>query len=455
MMANMSGNWQKRVADTIDERLGLLDNPKGLKYRKTPVFTEPVGDGPKKPLTAFGITSGVGSMLIGADALGFKVVGNVEFRDYYRFRNSQNQSSLPNYFLGAFQARGIRDVPSDLLPTRIDFAAGHPECGLYSGLSHSVTKGSYRDIRGKDAGDIPLFLRLVSELQPRFFLMDDLPGSFDALPMDEYVKMLPNYDLFPEWVSNWGYGNIQKHRNRMFIVGALKSENFVFRPGEALHNLVLSDVLEGLPGFGQIANHAPVDPNYTPGRYVNMNAYGHRPTWRELEVLLAGATHAQVKYYSPEGVQKSRPGTISPKIDGFCPVLSGQFNPIHPERVSPLTIRERARIQGFPDSFVFYHDEEGPFRKVWEPYNSDGQRGIKQTGKAMPIQFCTFVAAQVKAHIDGEDFEATDTRVIKANPKVDQAKKEYCKLSGYAQQAKACSMCWQKETCEVRSSRMV
>lgn len=160
MMANMSGNWQKRVADTIDERLGLLDNPKGLKYRKTPVFTEPVGDGPKKPLTAFGITSGVGSMLIGADALGFKVVGNVEFRDYYRFRNSRNQSSLPNYFLGAFQARGLRDVPPDLLPTRIDFAAGHPECGLYSGLSHSVTKGTYRDIRGKDAGDIPLFLRL-------------------------------------------------------------------------------------------------------------------------------------------------------------------------------------------------------------------------------------------------------------------------------------------------------
>ena len=85
----------------------------------------------------------------------------------------------------------------------------------------------------------------------------------------------------------------------MFIVGALKSENFVFRPGEASHNLVLSDVLEGLPGFGQIANHATVDPNYAPGRYVNMNAYGHRPTWRELEVLLAGATHAQVKYYSP------------------------------------------------------------------------------------------------------------------------------------------------------------
>ena len=326
---------------------------------------------------------------------------------------------------------------------------------MYSGLSHSVTKGTYRDIRGKDAGDIPLFLRLVSELQPRFFLMDDLPGSFDALPMDEYVKMLPNYDLFPEWVSNWGYGNIQKHRNRMFIVGALKSENFVFRPGEAPHNLVLSDVLEGLPGFGQIANHAPVDPNYTPGRYVNMNAYGHRPTWRELETLLAGSCSGNVKYYSPEGVQKTRPGTLSPKIDGFCPVLSGQFNPIHPERVGPLTIRERARIQGFPDSFVFYHDEEGPFRKVWEPYNSDGQRGIKQTGKAMPIQFCTFVAAQVKAHIDGEDFEATDTRVIKANPKVDQAKKEYCKLSGYAQQEKACNMCWQKETCEIRSSRMV
>jgi len=445
-------NWQKRIADTIDERLGLLDNPKGLKYRKTPVFAEPVGELPRRELTAFGITSGVGSMLVGADALGFKVVGNVEFRDYYRFKNSSSQSSLPNYFTGAFQARGIRDVPKDMLPTRIDFAAGHPECGLYSRLSHSITNDSYRAMRNSDAGDIPLFLRIVSELQPRFFLMDDLPGSFEALPMAEYVKMLPNYDLFPEWISNWGYGNIQKHRNRMFIVGALKSEKFAFQPGEFQHDFVLRDALRGLPELGGIANHSPVDLDYAPGRYVNMGYYGHRPTWRELAVSMAGVGHKSIEYYSPAGVKKSRPGTLSPKIDGFCPVLSGQFNPLHPERVGPLTIRERARIQGFPDSFIFYHDEQGPFRPIWEPYNSDGQRGIKQTGKAMPIQFCTYVADQIKAHINKTEFKTTGARVIKPNPKVDKAKEEFCQLSGYADQDRACKSCWKNQDCSIRST---
>lgn len=446
-----TNTWQHRKADSDEERFGLLDNPRMVKYKRHPILQEPTSELPDmRPFTAFGITSGIGSMLVGAHQLGFKVVGNVEWRDYYRFRTGQGSSTFMDFFPGAFMARGLDDVPKNMLPGSIDFAAGHPECGRYSTLSHSVTLGTYQESRGQDVSDIPLFLKLVAELQPRFFLMDDLPDSFGPLPMWRYVEMLPDYDLFPEWISNWGYGNIQKHRNRMFIVGALKKEKFTFVPGEEEHGLVLRDSIEKYLDLkaGEIANHAFVDPAFVPGRYVNMRWYGERSNWGELaELFRQGDWGTNLKYYSPAGEQKVRPGTTNPKWDGFCPVLSGGYNPIHPLRRSPLTIRERAAIQGFPDDFMFHHDEEGPFREVWEPYNSDGQRGIKQTGKAMPLQFCTYVADQVKHHMEGRPFVTTGRRILKPNPKVTVAKEDFCRLSGYADQAAACKQCWHRASC--------
>jgi DNA (cytosine-5)-methyltransferase 1 len=448
-----SNSWQHRKADTDEERFGLLDRPTLVRYKKMPIFTEPQGELPSmRPLTALGVTSGVGSMMVGCHALGFKVVGNIEWRDYYRYRSQAGNSTFTNAFPGAFMARGLNDVPSNMMPGSIDFALGHPECGRFSSLSHSVTHGNgdYQATRGSDASDIPLFLKMIAELRPRFFLMDDLPAAFDVLPMSEYVRLLPDYDLFPEWISNWAYGNVQKYRNRMFIVGALKSENFAFVPGEEEHTLGLKDVIEDLLGIkpGELANVAEVDDAAVPGRYTHMRFYGDRCSWKELkELFQEGEWGKNLKYYAPDGTQKIRPGTNNPSWEGHCPVLSGGYNPLHPVAKRPLTIRERARIQGFPDDFVFYHDEAGPMREVWEPYSPDGQRGIKQTGKAMPIQFCTYVAAQVKAHIEKVPFESSHRRVLKPNPKVTQAKEDFCRLSGFANQRGACENCWHREAC--------
>lgn len=453
-----NNKWQHRKADTIEERFGLYDAATGLKYRSHPVFEAPVGERPASTgLIAVGLTCGIGSMLIGAQELGFTVLGNVEWRDYYRYQAGGRPSTFALNFPGGFTARGKNDVPQELLPGSIDFAAGHPECGRYSTLSHSVSKGSYKESRGEDVSDIPLFLKLVAHFQPRFFLMDDLPDSFSAFPMEEYVKLLPEYDLFPEWISNWGYGNIQKHRNRMFIVGALKKEKFAFVPGEAEHTRGVKDDILDLIGFEDlegIVNHANVDVTYAPGRYVNQDYYGHRPTWNQIRTSNRNWS-TNIPYATPEGVEKIRPGTRSPEWDGWCPVLSGGFNPLHPIRRLPFSIRERARIQGFPDSFVFNHDVEGPDRKVWEPYNSDGQRGIKQTGKAMPIQFCTYVAAQVKAHIRGEPFYSSGKRILKPNVKVDAAKREFCRLSGYSNPEGAKAACWLNEPVEFYSEKEV
>lgn len=448
----VSSSWQGRTG-SMEERFGLLDDSGLRKYKAQPVFQEPEGSLPKGKLTALGVTSGVGSMLIGAHQQGFRVLGNIEWRDYYRWRDDTGNGSFLNYFPGAWMSRGLHDVPIDLLPSeQIDFVAGHPECGLYSLLAKPlINRGTTYD--PTDVGDIPLFLKLVSLLQPRYFLMDDLPGSFEALPMAEYIKLLPDYDLYPEWISNWAYGNIQKHRNRMFIVAARKKERFVFVPGEEEHDLVLSDVIDDLLKFkaGEIANHQDVDASLMVKRYTHLQFRGQYMTWAEARDILKEhpEIYKNITYMSEAGVLKHRPGMINPQWDGACPTLTGGYTPLHPKRFLPLSVRERARIQGFPDDYIFYSDPDGPWAKHWAPYTAHGQRAVKQTGKAMPIQFCEYVARQVKASIEKKPFRSSGERVLKPNPRVTKAKVDFCTLQGYADQERACQYCWHRSECEL------
>jgi DNA (cytosine-5)-methyltransferase 1 len=452
-----ANSWQFRKTESLHGRLGLLDPVTAQKFRRHPIFLEPKGERPTKPFTAMGLTGGIGSMLAGASNHGFSIAGNIEWRDYYRWASLEGDSTFVNNYPGAFMSRGISDVPLDLIPSTIDFAVGHPECGMYSLLSAPlVNRTKDFESRKTDLGDIPLFLEYVKELQPKFFLMDDLPNSFAALPMSAYVDMLPEYDLFPEWISNWAYGNIQKYRNRMFIVGALKHEKFAFVPGEQSHELKTKDIifdLTMLNGLGLLANHAEVDLESFTGRFKHIRFRGDSPSYRELrEYFLSGdpVLRGNKPYYNSEGVLGERPGTTDPKWEGNCPVLSGGYDPIHPVRGTPLTLRERARIQGFPDNFIFYTSKTGPYEKVWDPFRGEGNRGVKQTGKAMPVQFCEFVAKQVSSHLLGKPLEASGKRVLSPNPKVSEAKIDFCKLGGYANQTKACENCWLKGNCELR-----
>src|SRR5262252_6819885 len=235
-------------------------------------------------MKAIGITCGIGSLLVGARQSGFDVAGNIEWRDYYHTRDSAGRNTFTENFPGAV----FKSHYEDLEPAEIErmmnatVALGHPECGKYS-----VMSGALRDrvARLRDPSDIPLFVDLVAKFKPRYFVMDDLPKSLGAFPMLEYHSRLPDYDLFPEWISNWGYGNVQKHRNRMFMLGSLKSERWAFVPGEASNDATIRSTLEDLgeprPG-SNFPNHDPHVKDELCYRGLHLGGRGNRPTWRDM-----------------------------------------------------------------------------------------------------------------------------------------------------------------------------
>ncbi len=392
-------------------------------------------------------------MLVGARQAGFKVIGNVEWRKYYHRLDEHGRNTFSENF--------GRELPfpykaEDLTPQDVeklmgaDVAFGHPECGNFSLLSGTVPAD-----HSLDPGDIPLFVDLVAKFRPRFFVMDDLPPSFSAFPMSEYHERLPDYDLFPEWVSNWGYGNVQRHRNRMFMIGSRRDERWAFRPGEAEHSDTLETTIGDLPEprrGSNYPNHDPCAMAEEAGRHLSMRFIGDRPTWAEVRDYAKDnwPQGRNVNYYANDGTIKVKPGC---KVEYWgergASVMDGSSYKFHPIRFDNLTVRERARIQGFPDDFVFY----GSKLNDRGEYNFDQNHEMtKQTGKAMPIQFCRYVARQIHSHVSGEPFESSGRRILKPNRFVDEAKLWYCANVGYSDQERACSECWLAAGCSLKTS---
>lgn len=403
----------------------------------------------EKKLRAIGITCGIGSMLVGARQAGFEVVGNVEWRRYYFKPDSKGQDTFRGNFPDAVRAYSVDDLSDDQVAsmTDCDIALGHPECGRYSNLGSTIKT---RLERMKDPCDIPLFLDLVAKFRPRFFVMDDLPKSLGALTIQEYVQKLPGYDLYPEWVANHGYGNIQRGRKRMFMVGSLRSENWVFRPGEVDHDTTVKDILNPKTLKG-VANHIRHTRSKNCQRASCLGEPGRQWPWGEVaDRFMSLPVGMSWPYLNVDGETKSRVGFLRTHWEKGSHVLTGYNAIVHPLTGLPFSIRERARIQGFPDDFVFYSEaleEDG----TWEHFRNIHL--VKQTGKAMPIQFCRYVSDQIRRHIQGERFESSGVRLLRSDPNIDSAKRWYCQNIGYSDQEGACRSCWMAADCEIRSEK--
>jgi len=397
----------------------------------------------RKKLKAIGLTCGVGSMLIGARDAGFDVVGNIEWRGYYHHRDEEGRNTFEENFPGAFFEKDIATAPmlDDIGP--IDLAFSHPECGNFSNMRIDKRSAIH------DPGDIPLFVELVKKYKPRFFAMDDLPKSLIAYSAAKYVEELPEYDIFFEWVSNHGYGNIQKHRKRFFVIGALREEKFVFVPDEQEHEQTVETRLGDLYGReGEVPNHDKHNRRNICGKSLGFKVLDEKMSWSQLSKFMQGIRRGQnVPYYASDGTVKMRIGFARGYWDGPAFVLTGQNPTIHAKTGYPYSLRERARVQGTPDDFVFYgtkYEKDG----TWDHERNNHM--VKQTGKFMPVEFCRNFAQQVAAHIKGKPRKLPGTRLLAHNPYIDDAKRWYCENTGHADQARACGACWMYTRCEIR-----
>lgn len=345
-------------------------------------------------MKVIGITSGIGSLEYGFRKEGFDILHHHEWRDYYN--------------TGTFEKNYGTDTFEDYEPQPkfkgVDVVVSHPECGNFSNLYC----GPNREIRKKDPGDIYKFMDLCKAYDPAFFLVDNLPGSLGAVSPDDWEEYFPEHDIHFELVSNWGYGNTQKYRNRLFTIGSHKDLNFKFVAHEIAHNKTLGDVIGDIRRG--TANHNKMqleDLTQWSGYQIGIEGDKNKLTLDEMQDWFGKMeTRKNMPYYNLKGEKKSKPGYSIVERGFPSSVLSGggSFYDNHwifdeeEFYYRPLTMRERLRIQGFGDEFELSH----PAHEWGSPLH---RNYIKQTGKSMPTEFPSYFARLIKDHIENGPME--------------------------------------------------
>jgi DNA (cytosine-5)-methyltransferase 1 len=262
---------------------------------------------------------------------------------------------------------------------KIDGVFGGPPCQGFSDIGRRRADDPRRAL-------LMHFFRIVSEIQPTFFVMENVRGL--AYPdarstLDEALQMVaPDYALMgPVILDASDFGAATK-RARLFVIGIRNDCGTALTPDElgawrrpaATVRAAISDIQRAVSegqaqGFDiwRIAGAGAVS-QYARGLRAPDNRFsGHKATLHSGEVV---ARFNQV----PQGGKD--PVGRHPRLawSGQCPTLRAgtgadrgsyqSVRPIHPEVPRVITVREAARLQGFPDKHRFHPTVWHSFRMV-------------------------------------------------------------------------------------------
>lgn len=308
---------------------------------------------------------------------------------------------------------GIHDLKKDfdLKKGEIDLVVGGPPCQAYS----TVGKRLIDDPKGKLFQE---YYRILKEINPKVFLFENVKGLL-SMQKGELLKKIISlfeslgYKVEFRVLNSANYG-VPQVRERVIIIGTRLDKDFKYpkithtADGNNLFNkdlkpfLALSDAISDLP-------------------FIKSNEesfeYSSKPKNEFQKLMRVNAPEKLMDHNSPNnndnlvkimellpdgGTPKDLPEELRPKSgfgNTYCrlwwnrpstTITRNLSTPsssrcIHPKAPRPLTTREGARIQCFPDDYIFY-----------------GSRSSKnlQIGNAVPTFLSIALKNSIKKHFE-------------------------------------------------------
>ena len=319
--------------------------------------------------------SGAGGLDLGFEKAGFKVAIANEFDKNIWETYEKNHST--------FLIRDdIRKIKSSILP-ECDGIIGGPPCQSWS------EAGALRGIEDDRGKLFYEFIRILKDKQPKFFVAENVSGimakrHLEALKniINSFERAGIGYDVFIKTLNAADY-NVPQDRKRVFFIGFRKDLNIKFefpKPLEQkinLKNAIWDLKNTAIPALDRnktngvickVSNH-----EYFIGDYSTIYMSRNRVrSWEEQSFTIqAGGRHAPIHPQAP----------IMKKIEKDKQIFIKGSEHLYRR----LSVRECARIQTFPDDFMFYYDS------LSDAY--------KMIGNAVPVELAYSIAKQVKKYI--------------------------------------------------------
>ena len=303
--------------------------------------------------------AGPGGLSLGLERAGFELM--------FAFDSNPKAVETHNRNLGGkCIVADVRDLDVNDILKRIGMKKG--ELTLFAG--GPPCQGFSKQKRGAHLGDerndlVFEFIRLVKGLNPRFFLFENV-AIFGQKRGEAYVgrikSELADYVLYPNFYNSADYGLAQT-RKRFIIVGRRNDQTVDFHiPKPTVSKWkTIRDVISDLPEPPEDYSDHPDFPNHQRARVtkINIERFSHVPPgggWRDIPDKLKLECHRNANTNAggwPDVYGRLDWAGQAPTITGgFDSFTRGRYG--HPDQNRPLTPREAARLQGFPDSFIFY-----------------------------------------------------------------------------------------------------
>ena len=270
----------------------------------------------------------------------------------------------------------MRKIDFSIYRNKVDIVVGGIPCQSFSiagkreGLENANKGGLFYD-----------FKRCVIEINPLMFMIENVEGLKNINDGDTYnfiIKEMEGlgYRVTSEVLNAVNYDVPQK-RKRLIIIGTKYDVEFIF-PKKQSKILTLKDALKNVPTSKGV--------EYSASKKKVLALVPAGGCWIDLP------NDVQKEYMGKSITSGGGKRGMARRLSWNEPCLTLTTSPCqkqtercHPEITRPLTIREYARIQTFPDSFNF----EGTTTSIY-----------KQIGNAVPCMLGYHVGLQIIKTLD-------------------------------------------------------
>lgn len=278
----------------------------------------------------------------------------------------------------------IRNIGDEDFPDNVDGIIGGPPCQSWS---EAGAQRGINDDRGKLFYE---YIRILKKKQPKFFLAENVSGMLANKHSDAVHNILAlfdeaGYNVSLTLVNAKDYG-VAEERKRVFYIGFRKDLDIDFKfphgsTEDDSKKLTLRDIIWDLKdtavpaGPNNHHNPAAINNNeYFVGAYSPIFMSRNRvKSWDEQAFTVqASGRQCQLHPQAPKMIK------VEKNLQKFVPGKEKLYR--------RMTVREVARVQGFPDSFKFI------YKNLNDAY--------KMIGNAVPINLAYEIAKSIKEQLE-------------------------------------------------------
>jgi DNA (cytosine-5)-methyltransferase 1 len=252
--------------------------------------------------------------------------------------------------------QSVSEIDFKPYKNQVDIVAGGSPCQSfsYAGLG----KG-FDDIRGT------LFFELarsIAEIQPKIAVVENVRGLIQhdsGKTLKVMLKTLENLGYKPAYkLLKSQFLDVPQKRERIIIIGVRQDLKMpIIFPQEKDYTISLREALKNCPpsiGYKYAARKQQIMELIPPGGY-----------WRDLPIEIQ-KEYMQKSFYLGGGKtgMARRLSWDEPSLTITCSPCQKQTERCHPEETRPLTVREYARIQTFPDEWEFAGSLSSQYKQI-------------------------------------------------------------------------------------------